>query len=143
MDLLVWYTVVAAQVAWAAPTREEAAPLVIAVPYSYNLLLDGAVGPAEYGEGLQVNFTDGTNPGLMWKCCGQEGTTVPSDEDLSVTFFAAFDEHLLFMAFRVSDDIPRAEEGNDAWENDGVEIFFNSDHVSNDFVRYKRPFGGW
>ena len=103
------------------------------VPYRKKPpVLDGVIGPEEYGPPVDVEFTDGANPGRLTGQANQKRGAHLSLDDLSYRVFSAHDDRSLLLAVRVNDDI-LVRNAPEPWSNDWIVFFFDSDRVSNDY----------
>jgi hypothetical protein len=115
-------------------------------------VLDGVIGPKEYGSPVAINWAGGNTltdfehnlsdptkspvPGdLTTAPWVTDSTTSKTPADLSIEAYAAYTSTSLFLAFKVRDQFVDAQE-EDArmpfW-NDSIELFIDADHVANDF----------
>ncbi len=94
-------------------------------------ILDGQIGPDEYGSPLYIEFTRDANPGRLIS------GTVQNPEDLSYHVFAAHDNQALYVAVRVRDDVLVVNDADarNPWRNDAVQIFLDGDLAPGDFLQ--------
>lgn len=96
---------------------------------------DGLIGSGEYPNVCNLSFYDGgdfTNPGKPYPPLNTIDPEL-GDDDLSAKIHLAHTDQHLFIAFEVTDEFLELQEGVNAFTNDSVELFINSDLKSNDF----------
>jgi hypothetical protein len=115
-------------------------------------LLDGVIGPKEYGSPVAINWAEGSTrtafehnlsdptkspiPGdLTTAPWVTDSTTSKTRADLSMEAYAAYTKTSLFLAFKVHDQFVDAQEvdAEMPFWNDSIELFIDADHVANDF----------
>jgi hypothetical protein len=102
-----------------------AAPLMSASPAA-----DGQITPGEYANTCFFSYADVENPGNPFPGLN---TQVDGDEDLSLQLHLAHTDQYLFLGFEVTDEFLDLDEGVNAFTNDSIELFVNSDIVPDDF----------
>ncbi|HZP82349.1 MAG TPA: sugar-binding protein [Chthonomonadaceae bacterium] len=110
------------------------APLTISAPFtSHSPVADGFINTIEYSPGLTVDFVGDVNPGRFWIGSNKLSAT---PDDLSFTMYAAHTATTLFLAYHVNDQFidNQASDADAPFLNDAVEVFLDSDRVSNDFL---------
>lgn len=132
---------IAAAVRTAMASREPivraASPeLTIAVPFAATRpKIDGEVDTQVYGPAFRVEFTDDSNPGVLWE---RSAETVKTPENLSFELRAAYTAESLYLAVQVYDDVVYGEDPERVWQNDSIEIFIDGDRNTNDFLATER-----
>jgi serine/threonine protein kinase len=128
------------------PERSDAAPGTpggpprIDAPYlAKPPVVDGRIGPGEYGEGggFAFNFAEDLNPGRLY--IFDETTRSNKDPaDLSARLFAAHTSTALYLAVRVRDQFIRADPvaAKVPFLNDSVELFLDGDRVPNELLSF-------
>ena len=120
--------------------RDRAA---VAAPGAFRLVapfrsrgpvLDGKIGPEEYGPPLAVDFTDDANPGRV--SVGTKGKARDAD-DLSAELHLACTATDLFVAVRVRDDVLISAEDRNSIFRDRVELFIDGDRQPGDLLPTK------
>jgi hypothetical protein len=92
---------------------------------------DGQITAGEYANTCFFSFADRENPGNPYPDLDTiDGT---GDADVSLQMHIAHTDQFLFLGFEVTDEFLDLDEGTDAWTNDSVELFINSDIVPDDF----------
>jgi hypothetical protein len=118
-------------------------PTIVA-KYSTSPVVDGVIGPTEYGPpAMTMTWTvDNTLAGFHQDLYDETHTRVlhnPTEskpvEDLSFEVYAAYSDRSLHLAFRVHDQFVDAQEEDREHPeyNDGVEVFIDGDRRANDF----------
>jgi tetratricopeptide (TPR) repeat protein len=119
-----------------APGAPGGPPRIDAPLLAESPILDGRIGPGEYGDGdgYPFDFTGDDNPGRSFIMDGMTPTS-KEPSDLSARLFAAHTASALFVAVRVRDQYLRVDpvaRGRPEF-NDAVEVFLDGDRVANDF----------
>ena len=86
-------------------------------------VLDGLIGPDEYGPTASILFQADNNPGRL------ASGTVDDERDLRLQLYAAYTASDLHLAFRVVDDFvdDQEEDALNPYHNDSVEIYIDGD----------------
>jgi hypothetical protein len=92
---------------------------------------DGQIQPGEYANTCFFSYADRENPGNPYP--GLDTIDASGDADVSLMLHIAHTDQYLFMGFEVTDEFLDLDEGVNAFTNDSVELFINSDIVPDDF----------
>jgi hypothetical protein len=126
------------------PPGQPGGPPRIDAPFqTASPVADGRIEPGEYGdgEGFSFDFSRDPNPGGSYLLIDE--TVAPQDlkhpSDLSVVMHAVHTSRALYLAFRVRDQVIKADPTKPIWENDCLQVYLDGDGVANDMSPYVAP----
>lgn len=103
---------------------QEWVDFAISAPFtSTSPVADGKLSPNEYGNKCYITYAENQNPGFSHP--GYDNLN-DGDADLTSNLYFAHTDKALFIAFEVFDDFQETD-GPLSFNNDGVELFINSD----------------
>ncbi len=103
---------------------QEWVNFAIAAPFtSVSPVADGKLSANEYGNKCFITYAENQNPGYSHP--GYDNLN-DGDADLTTNLYFAHTDKALFVAFEVFDDFQETDSGA-SFQNDGVELFVNSD----------------
>jgi hypothetical protein len=115
-----------------AGVLNEVADFGVAAPLtSTSPVTDGMISAGEYPNICTFSFADRENPANPYPQLDTIDET--GDADLSLKLHTAHTDQFLFLGFEVTDEFLDLEQGVNAFTNDSVELFVNSDIEPDDF----------
>jgi serine/threonine protein kinase/tetratricopeptide (TPR) repeat protein len=128
------------------PPGQPGGPPRIDAPFqTASPVADGRIEPGEYGdgEGFSFDFSRDPNPAGSYLHISDDlkPQELKDPADLSVEMHAVHTSRALYLAFRVRDQVIKADPTKPIWENDYLQVYLDGDGVANDMTPTAQGWG--